>query len=196
MLTEIEQKLVIDTLAKRLAWLEKASADDSLEKAEQEEHKQSFMALASAVKKLKQQPGDESVSAANSKYKDLKTLVIEDDQYSCELLQEMLSNMGIAQIDTAADGSEGLKQMFLADEPYDLVLCDWNMPGKTGLEVHGTMRTDKRFSKVIFMLVSAVSSADQIRAAIGQGVNDYIVKPLDADILQRKIDKAYEKRKK
>lgn len=123
----------------------------------------------------------------------LSVLITQDDAEALKTLQTILESMAVVNIETARSGGEALKSIFQAENPYDLILCGWNMPGKTGLEVHNTMRTDSRFENAIFILVSSISDGDQVRKAIQQGVNDYIVKPLDENILKRKIIKAYEK---
>ena len=126
----------------------------------------------------------------------MRLLVVEDDRSSSELLTEILGDLNIENIDTATDGNEALAKLFQSDHVYDLVLCDWNMPGKSGLEVHSVLKTDARFKDIMFFLVSAVADADQIRTAVLQGVSDYVVKPIDETVLKRKIMNAYCKRAK
>lgn len=190
MLTDSELKTVVETLTKRRAALLQQCKDDPAVK----EHNQTDIdLLESAVEKIKN-----ACAAASENLPDLsplRVLVAEDDAYSLKLMQAVLNDLNITKIDTAKDGSEALKLIFQCDKAYDIVLCDWNMPGKTGLQVHSTMRTDSRFKHTMFIVVSAVSESEQIRSAIQQGVNDYIVKPLDEEVMQKKIFRAYEKLK-
>ena len=117
----------------------------------------------------------------------IRVLLIDDDKLICELVTAYLETAGIHQIDCANDGQSGINMMYEANPIYDLVLCDWNMPGKSGLEVHSAMRAAERYLGTVFILVTAVSEAKQIRSAIDDGVNDYVVKPIEQDKLLKKI---------
>jgi two-component system, chemotaxis family, chemotaxis protein CheY len=118
---------------------------------------------------------------------DIKVLVVDDDQLIGELMNAYLCAFGIVQIDIVNDGLKGINMMFNANPIYDLVLCDWNMPGKSGIDVHNAMRAAERYQHTIFMLVTAVTEASQIRNAIEEGVNDYVVKPIEQEKLAKKI---------
>lgn len=117
----------------------------------------------------------------------IRVLIVDDDQLICELVAAYLHEAGIHLIDFANDGMRGISMMYEANPTYDLVLCDWNMPGKSGMEVHSAMRAAERYMATVFMLVTAVSEAKQIRAAIEDGVDDYAVKPIEQDKLIKKI---------
>lgn len=117
----------------------------------------------------------------------IRVLVVDDDQLICELINAYLHSAGMIQIDFANDGLEAIATMYDANPIYDLVLCDWNMPSKSGLDVHNAMRAAERYLGTVFMLVTAVTEAKQIRSAIEDGVDDYVVKPLEQDKLIKKI---------
>jgi len=117
----------------------------------------------------------------------IRVLVVDDDQLICELINAFLRASGINQIDFANDGLKAISIMYDANPIYDLVLCDWNMPTKSGIDVHNAMRAAERYLGTVFMLVTAVTEAKQIRAAIEDGVDDYVVKPLEQDKLIKKI---------
>jgi two-component system chemotaxis response regulator CheY len=117
----------------------------------------------------------------------IRVLVVDDDLLICELINAFLRASGITQVDFANDGLQAISVMYDATPIYDLVLCDWNMPTKSGIDVHNAMRAAERYTNTVFMLVTAVTEAKQIRAAIDDGVDDYIVKPLEQDKLIKKI---------
>ncbi|WP_236074875.1 response regulator [Teredinibacter purpureus] len=64
------------------------------------------------------------------------------------------------------------------------------MPELTGLEVHCKAKASNKLQGAHFVMVTAVSESSRIREAIQQGVNDYIVKPIDMDVLEAKIKTA------
>ncbi|GAB1258197.1 response regulator [Aurantivibrio plasticivorans] len=192
MLTAPELKIVTETLSKRRAWLIKNSRSNEIGYNEIEQYKASAQLLSDALNKIEAACTDASSSGSDSiDFSHLRVLIAEDDNYSADLLKEILTDLKITNLELASDGNQALAKIFQAEEGFDLVLCDWNMPGKTGLEVHQLMRADARYAKTIFMLVSAVSEGEQIRTAIQQGVNDYVVKPVDEDILKKKISRAF-----
>lgn len=123
----------------------------------------------------------------------IRVLVVDDDQLICELINAFLRESGIYQIDFANDGLKAIGAMYDANPIYDLVLCDWNMPTKSGIDVHNAMRAAERYLGTVFMLVTAVTEAKQIRAAIEDGVDDYAVKPLEQDKLIKKIARFFPK---
>lgn len=159
-----------------------------------EEYKLSVKLLDSAISKIQQAtPVADTDPVLPMDLSAIRVLVAEDDKFAVDIIQEILHKLQISHIDIATDGVQAISRILKAEQPYDLVLCDWHMPGKTGLEVHRAMRNDKRFSQTVFILVSATSNSEQIRSAIQQGLNDYVVKPIDAEVLQRKILRAFEK---
>lgn len=117
----------------------------------------------------------------------IRVLVVDDDQLICDLVTAFLRASGIFQIDFANDGLKAISTMYDANPIYDLVLCDWHMPTKSGIDVYNAMRAAERYLGTVFMLVTAVTEAKQIRAAIEDGVDDYVVKPLEQDKLIKKI---------
>lgn len=121
----------------------------------------------------------------------IKALVIDDDYIISSLLEMILQSAGIEKIHIAEDGIKAISMLYEATIPYDLVLCDMNMPLKNGLDVHKAIRDSEHCADTFFMLVTAVSEAKQIHAAINSGVNDYIVKPIEKDTLLKKIAKHF-----
>jgi two-component system, chemotaxis family, chemotaxis protein CheY len=117
----------------------------------------------------------------------MKVLVVDDDSLLLELLKAMLNAAGIDKVDLAENGMKAVTMMFDSNPVYDLVLCDWHMPEKNGIDVHTAMRASEHYHHTIFMLVTAVTEAKQIREAIDEGVDDYVVKPIEQDKLLKKI---------
>ncbi|GAB1268888.1 hypothetical protein NBRC116493_21410 [Aurantivibrio infirmus] len=202
MFTTPELKVVIETLAKRRAWLIKAIDSPNTNFSEIDQHKEASRLIETALEKIQEAyvaPKTEEDNKQEEALPDLshlKILIADDDPASSFLLKELLLDLKVSKVEIAENGSDALKQIFQADVIFDIVLCDWNMPEKSGLEVHSTMRTDSRFKDVIFILVSGNSSAAQIREAKQQGVNDYLVKPVDGITLNKKIIKAYNNKTK
>ena len=85
----------------------------------------------------------------------------------------------------ANDGNEAV-QLFKPGE-FDLVLTDWNIPGKTGLEV--TQEIRRQDTDVPIIMVTTEAEKSRVLEAIQAGVSDYLVKPFTADTLREKLEK-------
>jgi PAS domain S-box-containing protein len=73
---------------------------------------------------------------AESSLRGSRVLIVDDNACAREVLAEMTGALGL-KVDTAVDGLDALRQVALADardEPYDLLLLDWKMPGMDGVE--------------------------------------------------------------
>jgi len=195
MLTPTEHKVVISTLTKRRAWLRKALEDRGMDKAAREEHIESAKLLDSALQKLARMADtapkpSPSGATANKKAKSVKILVAEDNPDSANLLMELLQDLGYRDVDLATNGKQAFDKIKASADPYNVILCDWDMPELTGLEVHSKAKASNTLRNAHFMMVTAVSEAARIREAIQQGVKDYIIKPIDIEVLEGKIKAA------
>ena len=72
--------------------------------------------------------------------------------------------------------------------PVHLVISDYNMPGKNGLEFLKAIRTNKQTARVGFILVSGSSSPDIIRVGRSYGMNNFLPKPFNADSLRKTVE--------
>jgi len=112
------------------------------------------------------------------------TVLVVDDDEAREALADLLRNEGYA-VSTARDGEAALESVH-AHAP-DLVLLDIVMPRTTGLELLGSLR--QRFSpaELPVIMMSAKDQSDDVVAALGQGANDYITKPLDIPVVLARV---------
>lgn len=206
MFTKAELQVIGQTLIQRKEWLKK-----NMDRPERDQNEKLLAVIDSALQKVTQRLREQNPAtretvnhyisektvspirhAAIQRRQELepahiKALIVDDDQVICELLSAFLHHSGIIQVDIAADGMKAIGAMYDANPVYDLVLCDWNMPTKSGIDVHNAMRAAERYIGTVFMLVTAVTEAKQIKAAIEEGVDDYIAKPVEQDKLIKKI---------
>jgi two-component system chemotaxis response regulator CheY len=114
-----------------------------------------------------------------------RVLVADDDDLTRTLIVLALAAVGIKQTVAATDGLEAMK--LIQRQPFDLLMLDWHMPGKSGLEVLRAVRS--RDSQVPIVMVTAEATRDLVVEALLAGASDYIVKPFDAKTLWAKIEK-------
>jgi two-component system chemotaxis response regulator CheY len=117
--------------------------------------------------------------------KNYRFLIIDDQGVMRALLKSIIADLGYQDIDTAESADKGLANMSLKD--YDAVFCDWEMPGMTGLQLLQKVRCQEEFKDLIFIMITGIDSTSKIRDAIVAGVNDYIVKPVNVHMLEKKL---------
>ncbi|MGO4574304.1 response regulator [Microvirga sp. 2TAF3] len=118
---------------------------------------------------------------------DLSTpvLVVDDYQTMVRILRNLLKQIGFNDVDDASDGTSALAK--LKGKQYGLVISDWNMEPMTGYELLQKVRADESLRTLPFIMVTAESKTENVIAAKKAGVNNYIVKPFNAQTLQAKI---------
>lgn len=115
----------------------------------------------------------------------MKVLVADDSGVMRKIIIRGLSALGITEIVEAGDGIEAIKHF--QEQSFDLVLTDWNMPGKTGIEVLKEIRASGAVIPVV--LITTEVEKRRVLEAIQAGVSEYVVKPFDSATLQAKIGK-------
>jgi len=126
---------------------------------------------------------------------DLKTriLVVDDMMTMRKLVSKACNAIGFQDITEAPDGAQAWEKITNAAPSFGLVISDWNMPNCTGIDLLRRVRSDSRFGKTPFILVTAESEQTQIVEAIKAGVSQYLVKPFTPDSLKEKIELVHKK---
>lgn len=119
----------------------------------------------------------------------MPVLVVDDYKTMIRIIRNLLKQLGFEDVDDAADGTEALEKM--RDRKYGLVISDWNMEPMTGYELLKQVRADSGLAKTPFIMVTAESKTENVIAAKKAGVNNYIVKPFNAQTLKGKIEAVF-----
>jgi len=114
-----------------------------------------------------------------------RVLVADDSSTMRKIILRSLTAVGVPGAVEAADGEEAVN--LFSPGSFDLVLTDWNMPGKNGLEVVTEIR--KVDKDVPIIMVTTEAEKSRVLEAIQAGVSDYLVKPFTADTLREKLEK-------
>jgi two-component system chemotaxis response regulator CheY len=116
-------------------------------------------------------------------------LVVDDYNTMIRIIRNLLGQLGFVDVDDASDGSAALHKM--QHKKYALVISDWNMEPMTGFELLRQVRSNPTLNKTPFIMVTAESKTENVIAAKQAGVNNYIVKPFNADTLRKKIEAVF-----
>ncbi len=119
----------------------------------------------------------------------MKILVVDDFSTMRRIVRNILKQLGYLNIEDAEDGDVALKK--LQEGTFDFVITDWNMPNMTGLDLLKSIRADDVLKDTKVLLVTAEAEKENVVQAAQAGVNDYVVKPFTADVLQQKIDRIF-----
>ena len=114
-----------------------------------------------------------------------RILIVDDERDTREFMARALS--GLYEVQTAADAELAMKQLD-ADRSIRLLLSDIRMPGEDGMTL---MKAAKAMNpNLAVILLTAFGSIDQAVAAMKDGADDFITKPVDLDQLELRIKKA------
>jgi len=114
-----------------------------------------------------------------------KVLVADDSSTMRKIILRSLQAVGVQDAVEASDGAQAVA--IFQEQPFDMVLTDWNMPRKNGLEVIREIRALN--ATVPIIMVTTEAERSRVLEAIQAGVSDYIVKPFTADTLREKLEK-------
>ncbi|HOI43055.1 MAG TPA: response regulator, partial [Elusimicrobiales bacterium] len=117
-----------------------------------------------------------------------KILITDDDSHLRETLRDLLEMEGY-QVFEAASGAEAMKMV--VSDFFHVILMDFNLTDKTGIEVIKDIRKLNTDSQILMM--TAHASLDTAVKAIQESVYDFLIKPVDFNYLRRAIKKAEEK---
>jgi DNA-binding NtrC family response regulator len=119
-----------------------------------------------------------------------KILVVDDEEYLCELLKEELLSTKMFEVDIANDGAQAINK--IQSGLYDLVLLDIKMPRISGIEVLKFIKEFSPDTEVI--MITAHGDIKLAVETIKLGAFDFITKPYNFDELLVSIQNALERR--
>ena len=114
----------------------------------------------------------------------MKVLVAEDDPVSAKLLEMSLKQWGF-EVRVAADGAKAKEEY--ARSPFDVVVTDWMMPQVDGIELVRWMRGVRGRDYPWVVLLTTKVFRDNYAKAMEAGVDDFLMKPLDRELLRIRL---------
>ena len=112
-------------------------------------------------------------------------LVIEDDPFTRELLQEELHDLGY-HATFLGNGVEALKTV--RETKPDIILLDVMIPGMDGYSVCRALRKDPSTLHIPIIFITARGSTEDVIRGLELGANDYVTKPIDIQILNARLE--------
>jgi two-component system chemotaxis response regulator CheY len=122
---------------------------------------------------------------------DIKVLVVDDYKTMTKIVANLLKTIGFKEVVELNDGASALQA--LRKDRFGLVISDWNMEPMTGLQLLQECRKDAQLAKIPFIMITAESKTENVIAAKQAGVDNYIVKPFNAETLKSKVESVLNK---
>jgi CheY-like chemotaxis protein len=122
----------------------------------------------------------------------VSVLIVDDASFIRDLVKKGLrDNFPGIGLDEATNGRKA--QQMLTRQAFDLILCDWEMPEMTGLELLQWCRAHETLKTTPFIMVTSRGDKENVVQAIQAGISDYIGKPFTNEQLITKVKKALHK---
>lgn len=118
----------------------------------------------------------------------LKALVVDDASFVRDLIKRAVrQRFPVIETTDAPNGRRA--QSLMSRTNFDLILCDWEMPEMSGLELLQWMRQQPQYEKTPFIMITSRGDKDHVIAAMKEGVSEYLGKPFSPEGLSKKIIK-------
>jgi len=118
----------------------------------------------------------------------LRALVVDDASFVRDLVKRTVrQRFPVIELAEAANGKRA--QGLMSRHDFDLILCDWEMPEMSGLELLQWMRGQPRYEKVPFIMITSRGDKSHVVEAVKEGVSEYLGKPFSPEGLSNKVIK-------
>lgn len=115
----------------------------------------------------------------------MKILIVDDSSTIRFMVVKILREMGCKDIIAVESAEQALPVM--STEKIDLVLLDWNLPKMAGIDFLSIIRQDSAYKKVKVLMVTTVNEKSNILKALKIGIQGYLVKPINREVLEAKV---------
>lgn len=117
----------------------------------------------------------------------VRFLVVDTNRLMCQLVKDILMMLGCTQVTTARDSEKAIASLRAGG--YDVLITEWNLKPRSGLELLDWMRTDggspDRMMPVI--MLTANSEVEYVMESRDKGVTEFLAKPFTADGMYRRL---------
>lgn len=112
-------------------------------------------------------------------------LVVNHESGIVAIVTTILQSMGMTHIERALDGDKALA--LFAEDPYfvHFVVCDWSMPGMTGIQLIEKIRAVN--ATIPILILAGEASIDNVKAALAAGVSQFLAKPFTSADMQKRV---------
>jgi two-component system chemotaxis response regulator CheY len=125
---------------------------------------------------------------------DSKILIVEDMNSIREYLVSLIKDLGFSRIHDCKDGADAWERIQEQKAPFELIICDLNMPKSSGLDLLNRLRSSAVYKQTPFIMISSKSDTKSIVSTIQAGADHFIVKPVTKAELHEKLKMVFERK--
>ena len=115
----------------------------------------------------------------------MRALIVDDSRAARMFIDRAVKSLGFTTVE-AEHGAAALELLTRIDA-VDAMLVDWNMPVMDGLEFVKNVRKHREYSSIPILMISSESDPKMMARALIAGTDDYLVKPVDAEMLRERL---------
>ncbi len=123
--------------------------------------------------------------------KKINVLVVDDMETMRSMVNTCLKELGTRNVFMEVNGELAWKT--LKSKQIHLIICDWDMPEVSGLELLQRIRASERYQHIPFLMLTATTEKPKVMSAVEAGVNDYLAKPFQPKELEYRVLKLMRK---
>ena len=117
---------------------------------------------------------------------DKRVLVVDSQKSMRGMARYCLTEIGVGVVESVESAEAALERMKTVS--YDVIISDWNMDGMSGLDFLKTVRANKSWKGIPFIMASRERSKELIVAAKQAGVSHYLAKPFSGADMRKRLD--------
>lgn len=121
----------------------------------------------------------------------IQVLIVDDHAMTRDMVRTILRGVGFSNITVLDNGRAAWHHV--KEHNVRLVICDWNMPGGSGIEFLRDVRGNPQYKDLPFIMLTAEAYRESVEEALKYGVSDYLAKPFTAEMLISKIQAVMKK---
>jgi len=121
----------------------------------------------------------------------LRVLVVDDNASDRMVTAAALKSLNVAAVQEAESIGRAKFKLATAHkikQNFDLVICDWEMPNGDGILLLQHLRKDERYEGMGLMIMTGSGEPSRVAEAIKNQANDFILKPIQLEKLQQKLE--------
>ena len=123
--------------------------------------------------------------------RNLNVLLVAGDPAFRTMLREVVRSLNVSGVYLAATGGEARHRLLTDAAAVDVLLCDWQLPDTSGLDLGKELRIFAR--DMHFIIMSSVADRAHVELALRSGVNGYLLKPFSRAQIEAKLRAAVQK---
>lgn len=128
------------------------------------------------------------MSDSKKTFKDKKVLVVDDEAVMRSFLTGIIKRIGFKSVSAARDAKSALDM--ISAKPFDVIFCDWEMPGMDGLELYKKIMDNDEYKHLVFIMATGNTGPEHVKEAMSKGIRFYIGKPFNEAVIRKQLAKA------